>query len=224
MPGRRWTIEDHPDRKKIIKAICEGKDSLRSIARRFDINQSNVMRYVEVKLSEKVAAAQNAQDKEEGQAVVDQLRDVMGRMRKLYDACDEYLLDPADPGRYELGPRAWEIDIVYRAVEAETDKMITRKESLQALLEKIDAEGYQPWEVRMKHADPRRLIVETAGALTRQLELMAKIEGAIQDTVVNVTVNQKFLDFKAILVRTTEGYPEVRERIARELEKMEAGA
>lgn len=146
----------------------------------------------------------------------------MDRMRKLYDACDDYLKDPANPDRYELGPRAWEIDIVYRTVEPDTDKMITRKESLDTLLLKLDEHGYQPWEVRMKHADPRKLIVETAGAITRQLELMAKIEGSIQDTVVNVTLDQKFLVLKQIIMDATKEAPQVRLKIAEALEKIEA--
>ena len=224
MPGRRWTIDTHPDRAKIIKAICAGKDSMRGIAKHYDISASNVTRYLEERLSEKAALARAHQDREEGQAVLDQLREVMGRMKKLYDACDDYLKDPENPDRYELGPRSWEVDIVYRTVEEDTGHMITRKEGLQAILDKLDQRGYQPWEVRMKQADPRRLIVETAGALTRQLELMAKIEGAIAETTINVNISEKFLAIKAVLVKATAGHPEVMERIVEELEKQEAQA
>lgn len=222
MAGRRWTIEDHPKKKQILAAIAKGDNSLRSIAKQFDIAHANVRRYVAERLSDKVSAARTETDKQDGQLVSDQLKAVMDRMRKLYDACDDYLKDPANPDRYELGPRAWEIDIVYRTVEPDTDKMITRKESLDTLLLKLDEHGYQPWEVRMKHADPRKLIVETAGAITRQLELMAKIEGSIQDTVVNVTLDQKFLVLKQIIMDATKEAPQVRLKIAEALEKIEA--
>lgn len=223
MPGRKWTVDTHPKKAQIIKAICAGKESLRGIAKQYDINASSVMRYVEDRLSEKAALARTTQDREEGQAVLDQLREVMGRMKKLYDACDDYLKDPVDPEKYNLGPRSWEMDIQYRTVEEGTGLMIQRRESLQNILDRIDKQGYQPWDVRMKIADPRRLIVETAGALTRQLELMAKIEGAIKETTINVTINEKFLAIKAILVRATEGHPEVMARIVEELER-EGGA
>ena len=219
MPGRQWTVEQAEDRDAIISALIDGKKSLRYIARQYDIDPACLSRYLSERLGEKAAMVRAEQGKAEGQAILDRLETVRARMEKLYDACDEYLQDPADPNRYELGPRAWEMDIVYRTVEDDTGRMITRKESLQALLDKLDNQGYQPWEVRMKQADPRRLIIDTHNALCKELELMAKIEGAIKDTVVNVTFNQYWAKFKQVIFRATEGAPEVRARIVAEMEE-----
>ena len=219
MPGRQWTVEQAEDRDAIISALIDGKKSLRNIARQYDIDPACLSRYLSERLGEKAAMVRAEQGKAEGQAILDRLETVRARMEKLYDACDEYLQDPADPNRYELGPRAWEMDIVYRTVEDDTGRMITRKESLQALLDKLDNQGYQPWEVRMKQADPRRLIIDTHNALCKELELMAKIEGAIKDTVVNVTFNQYWAKFKQVIFRATEGAPEVRARIVAEMEE-----
>lgn len=217
MPGRAWTVDNHPDRDKIVAAVIEGRSSLRTIARQYDIDPACVSRYLSDRLAPAAAAVQAERGKAEGEAVLARLEAIMAKMDKLLTACDEYLQDPDNPERYELGPRSWEIDIVYRTVEGDTDKMINRKESLQTLLEKIDAEGYQPWEVRFKQADPRKLIVDTATALTRQLEVMAKIQGAIKDTVINVNLNQYWARMKAIIIQATQDSPEVRDAIIRQI-------
>lgn len=219
MPGRQWTVETHPEREAIIAAMIDGKSSLRAIAGRYDVPKECLSRYLSERLSEKAAAVRAEQDKAEGQAVLDRLEAVRSRMQKLYDACDEYLRDPDNPDKYYLGPHADEIDVTYRTVEPDTDKMITRKESLQSLIRKLDEQAYTPWEIRFKQADPRRLIIDTANALCRELELVAKIEGAIKDTVINVTFNQYWARFKQIIIAATEGYPEVRARIVAKMEE-----
>jgi hypothetical protein len=219
MPGPKYSVDTHPKRSEIVKAIIKGQESTRGIAKRYGISATAIQRYLNDKLTGAAAKVSAAKDEKEGKALHDRVETIMVRMQKLYDACDAWLTDPTDPTKYNLDPKAWEIDIVYRTVEPDTDKMITRKESLQTLLDKLDERGYQPWEVRHKVADPRKLIIETANAMARQLELVAKIEGAITEQIVNVTVNQYWLEMKTIILKATEGFPQVREKIVRELEK-----
>jgi hypothetical protein len=192
-PGRKYSVDTHPQKAKIIQAILRGEASLRGIAGQFGLPKSAVMRYVKDRLNPQAAAEMAKREEYQGQAVLARIEGVMTRMQTLYDACHEYLRDPDNPEKYDLGPRAWEIDIVYRTVEDGTDKMITRKESLDALLLRLDEAGYQTWEVRFKQADPRKLIIETANALGKQLELIAKIQGALKDqgmgnTQVNILI------------------------------------
>lgn len=219
MAGPKFTIDTHPDREKIIKAICKGEQSFRDIARQNGLTVSSVSRYVQGKLLQNAAKEAAKRDEKQGRSLLERLDQVMERMQKLYDACDAYLTDPEKPETYNLDPRAWELDIVYRTVEDGTDKMITRKESLQTLLDKLDGQGYQPWEVRFKTADPRKLIVDVARTLTPQLELIAKIEGLVKDQVTNVTINQYWVEMKAIILKATEKHPEVRAKIVKELER-----
>ena len=222
MAGRKWTIETHPERTKIVKAIMKGDESLRAIAGRFGISKSIVSRYLEERLSDKVAAARAEQDLEAGRAAIEQLYDVMKRMRKMYDACDEWLTDPENPQKYNLNPRGTEVLITYRMLDPQTKKPVERKATLQQLLDDIEKKsGREPIGVRMSGRDPRDLILETSKVLTKQLELMAKIEGAVHDTVVNVTIDQKFLALKAIIIKATERAPEVRVKIVEALEKLE---
>jgi hypothetical protein len=221
--GRKYTVETHPERDKIIKAICKGDQTFRAIAGQYGISKSTITSYVNGKFYQKVVAEAAKRDEKIGQSFLSRIEQVMHRMQKLYDACDEYLTDPNNPEKYDLTPRACEIDVKYRTVEPDTDKMITRTEGLQTLLEKLDGQGYQPWEIKMKVADPRKLIIETAKAITPQLELMAKIEGLVKENV-SVSINQYWIDIKAIILKATEKHPEVREKIVKELEKSDQGA
>jgi hypothetical protein len=220
--ARRFAISDHPDRDKIIRDIIKGEKSTRDIAGAYGLSHASVVRYVRGRLMDQAAAAAEAQDIREGKAVLDRINDLILRMEKLYDACDAYLQDPANPEKYDLFPRAWEFDVIYRKEVYKGDKVtwVTRKESLQSIIESIKAEGYKQPELYMKSEDPRKLIIQTAAAIGKQLETIAKIQGDIKDTITNnYTLNQYWVDFKAIILKAAEGYPEVLERIQKAIEE-----
>lgn len=218
--GRNWTIDTHPQREAIVKELIKGDKTGREIARQYEITPAAISRYLNDRLIEKAAKVLAKRDEAHGTDFIAEALQQDERVQKLLDACDDYLRDPEDPSRYELGPRSWEIDIVYRTVEPDTDKMITRKESLQALLDKLDNAGYQPWEVRMKQADPRKLLLEASNNLRATLELRAKLAGKLieNQTTVNVNLNQYWVKFKQIILDATEKAPEVRARIIQAME------
>lgn len=231
--ARPSTIENHPKRDEIIAAFVSG-ESRRSIANRFGISLACVQRYagggmksspfeaVAVARAEKMREATRARGEVEDMSIKQTIAYVLDRMRRLYDACDEYLRDPNAPSKYDLMPRAWEYEVVYRENEPDTDRMVTKKATLQWLLERIDAQGYQPWEVRMKSTDPRHLVIGTANAIAKQLELLAKLEGTIQEKVeVNVQVSQTWVEVKSVILKATEGHPDVRDRILTEIAALE---
>jgi hypothetical protein len=210
--GRKFTVETHPDRKKIERDILKGELSFRAISQQYGMSKDAVARYVKAALMPKTAAAAEKREGWQGDAVLDRIEGIFSKVTKMLTACEEYLADPANPEKIDLNPKSWEIDIVYRTVEADTDKMITRKESLQTLLDKIDGHGYQPWEVRFKHADPRKLFLEAARDLKGALELIAKIEGAIKDQAPAATVNQ-FIELQQVIIAAAGKNPELRQRI-----------
>jgi hypothetical protein len=230
---RPCRIDTHPERDSILDSIARG-ETLQAIATRYGLTKSAVQRYVagaprgpimpyaRPVVPDAVAEARIAAGVTADQSIKGQIHYVLEKMRKLYDACDEYLSDPNRPGHYDLMPRAWEYEVVYRENEPDTDRMVTKKATLQWLLEKVDAQGYQPWEVKMKSEDPRRLILGTAGAIAKHLELLGKLEGSIQEKVeVNLTLNQTWLDIKALIIRATDDAPEVQAKILSELARHE---
>jgi transposase len=192
--GRKYTVDTHPDRDKIIKAIISGERSLRNIAEQFGVSIACISGYLKGKLANQAAAVLSKEGDRHGRNLLDRIETIMVRMQKLYDACDEYLTDPENPERYDLGPKAWEIDIVYQASNKKTGKLYKKSASLQELLNRLETKT-EALEIRFKHSDPRKLIIDTASVLSKQLELIGRIQGQLQeggDTTVNVLViNQK---------------------------------
>jgi hypothetical protein len=195
--GRRWTVDTHPEREKIIAAMVKGEQSFRSIADHFGISSACITRYMQDKLASQAGEVLAGNAEKNGGALLKRIETVMKRMQKLYDACDEYLQHPDDPNRYELGPKAWEIDVAYRMPDPKNpERTVSGHDTLNNLLAKCETKKIQPMSIRMTHSDPRKLIIYTASVLSKQLELIAKIQGKIQgpdgNTVVNVlVVNQK---------------------------------
>jgi hypothetical protein len=178
--GRMLRVETHPEKDQIIKSLIKGQ-SYRSIAKKFSISNAAILRYMNSKLAAKIARSKRAAEEFTSSRAMDEIRTVMERMTMLYDACHEYLKDPNDPRRYELGPRAWEIEVTY----LDGDKKTPRKDNLQLLLDRVEKKGKErkTWlEIKYKHADPRKLIIDTASTLTRQLELIARICGELKDS------------------------------------------
>jgi hypothetical protein len=210
-----------PDKKKAVKQAIIRGETKSKIARNAGIPQQSVYRYANKDLPEEIAKARVADGNVADTFIKDEIHHVLDKMRKLYDACDEYLQDPDNPEKYDLHPRAWEFDVIYREVEPDTGRMVNKKASLQALLERIDQDGYQPWTVSMKSTDPRELIVRTAAATAKSLELLGNLEGSIQPLVVqNVTVNQSFLLIKQAVIKVLKGHPDLQEKLVEELARV----
>jgi len=210
----KWqTIENHPDKQKIIRDLIHQKP-LRDIAQKYKVSKSTVNRYLHDKLVEKAATVESQQKKRDGDYILRILDTVLERMQMLYDACHEYLLDPEDPQKYYLGPHAHELYVIY--YEGEQKKKIR----LDLLLEDKgkSMEGYEVAHI----ADPRVLIIKTSESIARQLELLSEIYGLI---VKQVTINnvEHWTDVKALILRETARYPQVQEKIVEGLKKILGG-
>jgi hypothetical protein len=181
-------VETHPEREAIIRDIVGGELSNRAVARKYGISHGAVNRYKNGRLLAEAAEAARERGRGDGGALLGRVEKVMGRVQKLYDACDEYLQDPENPEKYTLFPRAWELDVVYReaVLSGDKTKIVVRKAALSALLEKVsESLGIEPVEVNYRHADPRKLVIEASKAIKEQLELLAKIQGTIREAVNN---------------------------------------
>jgi len=181
---------------------------------------SALSRYLRDHLVKRAAIAEEKRVERDGRAILEQLDGVMSRMTRMYDACDEYLKDPTDPNKYFLGPRAEEVEIITYGYDEEGRATRQEKQPLDTLLKEIKEAGRQVVSLRQTGTDPRLLILKTAEVLTRQLELIAKIRGAV---VQHVTINniQNWTEMKQIILQATASNPEVREKIVKGLRKLE---
>ena len=222
--GRRVTVESHPQRDAIVKAVISGRKSYQDIAERYAIPKSTLCFYVKERLMPAAAKVKAVEQKKEGDAFLNRIETAMVRVQKLYDACDEWLTDPKNPDKYSLDERADEVVVIYNEAVASMNgdvKMVRKSDLLQELLDRIETHSTKTViKLDSKRTDPRKLILDNALVLNKQLELLAKIQGLVKDNL-NVTVNAEniYTNIVQVIASATKDYPEIRERIIGELEK-----
>ncbi|MCL2480160.1 MAG: hypothetical protein FWF38_00460 [Spirochaetaceae bacterium] len=209
-------IDQHKDKAKIIKAIISG-EPYRNITQRYGLSKFAITRYLQNRLIQAAAKAQVKGTQKDGENVNTSILEVMSKVEKLYTACDRWLRDPTNREEYTVEPRATEVDVVYTAYVG--DKPITKKDSLQNLLDKAMGRKDELRLVYTRMSDVRKIIVDTAAVLTKQLEVIARIKGAIPDVKVDITISQAWLEIKQTVLEATKGYPEVRERLLNGIRK-----
>jgi hypothetical protein len=201
------------DREGIERAIVAG-EPLRDIAGRFRVSRSALGRHQADHLPAHLIRAEQAQEVASATRVLAQLQRCLERVSLLYDATDRYLRDPDDPTRYDVGPRAGDVTVVYEE-PGDDDRPRLRRERLSVLLARLAAKdtglGLAVVATEIKHADPRELHLKAAGRLRDQLELLAKLVGELDDRPsINVLVAPEWLAVRAALLAALAPFPEAR--------------
>ena len=191
--GRPSTVENHPNRAEILKAVLTPGANYSAIQRKFGISQEALTNFRRKHVSEATQQAldEAAQAREEAPVMA---RDVLAKMDLLLDrgyrmlaAADEWLADPNAPGRYNLNPRTHEVDIV---VERQVGERVVRStEKLGKLLADVEQGlGITVVRAETKVADPRKLLLEAVSTLKPVVELLGKATGQIKPEGTNVNV------------------------------------
>jgi hypothetical protein len=212
---RTRSIDTHEKKAEIIKALVSGRESYQNISERYGISKTAICTYLKDRLYPQVASARIAEDKKAGKTMLERIEREMVYSQKMYESCNDWLQDPTNPDRYELGPRGYEINVVYRDENGHQQKA-----TLQTLLDRISgSQEFRTFDLFAKVADPRRLILESANTLNRQLEMLAKVEGLIKE---NTTAAQDpqtiYMTMIQIVENATKKAPEVRDSIIKALE------
>jgi len=218
----KFKIDEHPKKDKIIKDIIAGK-GIRAIETKYGVPRSSVEYYLKQRLYPQAVEAQVARGLKNGEFVLSEVDAIMIKMKKLYDACDEYLTDPADSTKYSLLPRAWEQEIRYLDYSMTTDKdqkPMQKTMQLQQLIDMMHDRQMEIVHIKNTFQDPRKVITETANVLTKQLELMARIQGTIKDVSISIINNPAWVQVQAIILNVAEKFPDIREDLAREFAKL----
>lgn len=209
----KYVIGKHPKKLEIIKHIIDGDISREAIAERYGISKSSVLRYLNDQLLPAAAKRQEEKQRERGDTVLDRIEYLMAEMQKLLDACKEFLADPDNPDRYYLGPRAHEILVTWYERDEEGKRTPISKTPLDKLIAEIEEHGKTIVNAQPYTEDPRRIILKTAEVMGKQLELIAKIQGMVKDVKISISYSEHWMRFKDDILRATDGYPEVRDRI-----------
>ncbi|MCF7949496.1 MAG: hypothetical protein K9M94_12980 [Spirochaetia bacterium] len=179
MGGRKWTVEQHPKRDEIEKALIEGK-SQRSISGQYGVPKTSIQRYVNHRFVDLAADAIRERQLDRGEAIIDRIHNIIKQLEKLINATDEWLTDPEDDTKYNLFPRADEVEIIYYTYNAD-GKPQRNKKKLQRLIEDIEGSGKNVDQLQWKNADIRQLLPRVADSLHKQLDLVAKILGEVKE-------------------------------------------
>jgi hypothetical protein len=240
----KYLIEHHPKRKQIEKALIKQELSLAEIGKKYGIHPSTLSRYRKNKLVAQMAGvtvnrAKRKTGARAGPAInvdrvqakleedellegIDLLREVNGiikRVRKLFDACDAYLTDPADPSRYTLAPRAEEIlvqKVTYNDRGAPTYESMTLQE---ALYEANNGEYASPQseilQPRNMANDPRTLVLSAAKGLQGQMKLLIDYAAELRaQGNSDITRHPEYHQLEQELMEAFSKYPELVEEIA----------
>jgi hypothetical protein len=208
---RKCSVCTHPQRTAIETAMVDQAE-YRDIARQFGLSKDAVARHKESHLPARLAIAKEAQEVANGTDLLQELRTIGERVRLLSDACDRWLRDPDDPERYDIGPRAEEVQVTY--LEYVGDKPVRRKKRLSELLS-LALDGPSVLLVETKYADPRDLVLKAYDRLQGQLELIAKLIGELDERPqVNVLVNPQWITVRTALLSALAPYPEARSAVA----------
>lgn len=240
----KWKVERHPKRKQIEKALIKQDLSLRELAKKYGIHPSTLSRYRKEKLVAQMAGVtvktkprsqqhgtgppinvdrvRAEMEEDELLEGIDLLREVNGiikRVRKLFDACDAYLTDPADPTRYTLAPRAEEIlvqKVTYNDRGGPTYESMTLQEALhEANHGQYAAPQSEILQPRNLANDPRTLVLSAAKGLQGQMKLLIDYAAELRaQGNSDITRHPEYHQLEMELMQAFENYPDLVEEIA----------
>jgi hypothetical protein len=104
---------------------------------------------------------------------MEELTRSLGRVNLLMDACDEWLRDPDNPERYDVGARSTEVTVHY--IDYSGEKPVKTKAKLSELLARIGESGIDWTAAETKIADPRQLILSTAQEVRQTVSTAAEL-------------------------------------------------
>jgi plasmid maintenance system antidote protein VapI len=211
-PRKGMTIIDgHPREAWIRTQVLEGKMTIKQIAKEIGVSDGTIKKYIQLRMGGELMTGEETRKRLGALSLEEEIRRIMFRMYKLYDACDRYLQNPDKPDEYDLLPRAWEIQVTYKGVN-DNGNIVLMRDNLQNLLTATNEEDIV--SVEFKYKDPRELIIKTAHALTDSITKISHVLGISPTTFVN---KETHIDLKQILIEATTDREEIRDAIINRL-------
>lgn len=202
----------HSERTAIEAALARG-EPLRHIASQFGTSTASLVRHRDRCGTQAIAIVEQAETLVRERTVRGELERLLHRCNLLFDACHEWLTDPSSPDRYTLAPRADEVSVVYAQRLGELT--VNARAPLADLLGRVE-KGLRVSVVSTehKHADPRKLVLDTAAAIGKHIELLAKLTGELDERPeVNVFIDPRWLVARSSLLAALAEHPEALEAV-----------
>jgi predicted DNA-binding protein YlxM (UPF0122 family) len=216
--GRKCTVCAHKERTEIELAILHDF-SFRDISRQYGVSRSAVDRHRPHILVD-VIHSEHEKRLKEATKVVDELKVLKETALLLRDACDRELRDPEDPTRYFMGPRSWDVAVVYdedQVIEEDGDgnalkvRKVRKKAQLSELLQGVP----NVFSVNVKQPAPADVILKALSNVLDHLELVAKLTGELKAGQLNVNTqinvletSAEWIELREQIIRALRPYPE----------------
>jgi hypothetical protein len=199
-------VLSHPKRQQITEELLRG-GSILKVSKKYGIGYDSLKRYKNDWLIKKAAQLQRAADTRDADLLWDLLEETIDEIQQMRRACQRYLADPDREGEFDVGPRDHDVEVIYY----DPDTRSSHKALLSTLLATAAAtQQVKITSAHWRHADPRKLILETHRTLAQQLELLARIQGQIKDET-NVYLSSPVVQqVQQVLLVALEKYPEAR--------------
>lgn len=182
----------HDNRGAFESAVLGRSETYRNVAKQGGFSPACVVRHMRQHVSKSLAKAQETVEKAVVREVVRRQRarsiqelDLYGDLarihavgQKLMDACDQFLTHPDRPDEYTLDPRAHELEVIYLeevGTKRNGDPIVVPKAgTVQELLARL-AGHWEPLSVKWKVSDPRRLALQTAAYIGKNVGIITSI-------------------------------------------------
>ncbi len=224
----RSSILSHPARISIEHDILAGVPH-REIAERYGLKSHTVVtRYAKEHMAKLIAKA----ELETVEGLLDRITRHIGTVESLIASIEDWLTGP--DGMLDAAPRASEINVIYLAyTDAGPVKLKrTLAEIMQDVYSARDEDDTLPasddavLKVQLGIQDPRLTLLKAAETLNRQLELLAKAKGIVEEKV-SITVEAPERTIEELATALTEAlapYPEALRAVVDELAKITEAA
>jgi hypothetical protein len=224
---RTCTVCAHPERREIDKALVSASDPYRDIAGRYGLTRSSLMRHKADHLLPEIVAAWQEERHASGLELATEVRGWMDTIGKMLRACDEWLTDPDDAGRFTLAPHTTEVVIHTEEKRGPDRRPLRRKMKLAEALALVDGKERvgDVVLVEAKTADPRKLILDTTKTMEGHLRLVAEIAGKIQTQgATTFLVSPEWTALRGKMLVALATFPEARLALAAALDEGDARA
>lgn len=201
----------HSKRARLITDIKDGKPATK-LAKRAGVSAQTIRKYKKDLMVQPVAYDLL----NDGKGVLKMLNELALSTKKLYDTYLEYLSAPGHPDMIDPTPRASEVE-VFVVGQDEDGQPVKVKQSLQSVIDDLKDKGCLVLHAKVNTVDVRRLIIDQVNALTKQLELIATLQGKIKDVTISVVNSPVWVQIQQVILDATKDAPDIREKLAEEL-------
>lgn len=105
------------------------------------------------------------------------LKQCIERVTLLFNACDEYLKDPENPAKYDIGPRSEDVTVTFVERVGEDGREVKRKRKLSEILADLRQQpGITVRSAEIRHADIRELMLKTMTEARSVLAFLVDLE------------------------------------------------